>query len=67
MSNKTIEEQKSMYQGAIYESNVLLKLYNSYLTYLNPSKGELKKISQRILEVSSVKDYCQEQLNLLKN
>jgi hypothetical protein len=60
------EEKLSMYEGVIKESNTLLKLYNSMLTYLNPDKKELKKISQRILEVVSVKDYAQQQMELLK-
>jgi hypothetical protein len=60
------EEKLSMYEGVIKESNTLLKLYNSILTYLNPDKKELKKISQRILEVVSVKDYAQQQMELLK-
>jgi hypothetical protein len=37
------------------------------LTYLNPDKEELKKISQRILQVVSIKDYAEQQLELLKN
>ena len=61
------QEQISMYEGVIKESNTLLKLYNSMLTYLNPDKEELKKISQRILQVVSIKDYAEQQLELLKN
>jgi dihydrodipicolinate synthase/N-acetylneuraminate lyase len=61
------QEQISMYEGVIKESNTLLKLYNSMLTYLNPDKEELKKISQRILQVVSIKDYSEQQLELLKN
>jgi hypothetical protein len=64
---KKIQEQISMYEGVIKESNVLLKLYNSMLTYLNPDKKELKKISQRILDVVSIKDYAEQQMKLLKN
>lgn len=60
------EEKLSMYEGVIIESNTLLKLYNSMLTYLNPDKEELKKISQRILQVVSIKDYAQQQIELLK-
>ena len=37
------QEQIPMYEGVIKESNTLLKLYNSMLTYLNPDKEELKK------------------------
>jgi hypothetical protein len=56
------QEQISMYEGVIEESNTLLKLYNSMLLYLNPNKEELKKISQRILQVVSIKDYAEQQL-----
>lgn len=62
-----MEEQISMYEGVIFESNILLKYYNSYITYLNPNKKELKKIAENILRVNEIKDYAQQQLEKLKN
>ena len=67
MEEKTIEEQISMYEGVIHESNVLLKYYDAMLTHLKPNKDEINKISKRILDVVSIKEYSQKQLEKLKN
>lgn len=67
ITHMVVEDQINMYEGVIKESNVLLKLYNSCLTYQKPTKEELKKISNKLLEVSILKEWCEEQLQLLKN